>query len=69
MKVKYYKEFTTDEIVYENETEAYALDKLGIKVTPRGKHGEMTIEQIELIKDTVDWFFSGNWTAEWEDVD
>lgn len=67
MKVKYYKEFNTDKIVYENDAEAYALDKLGITVTARGKHGEMTTEQIELINDIVEWFFSGNWITEWEE--
>ena len=69
MKIKFYQEFTTGEKIYEDDAEAYALDKLGITVTPREKNGEMTMEQIELIENIVDDFFSGNWTIEWEDVD
>lgn len=68
MKIKFYQEFTTGEKIYEDDAEAYALDKLGITVTPREKNGEMTMEQIELIENIVDDFFSGNWTIEWEDV-
>ena len=37
---------------------------MGITVTPKGKNGEMTQEQIENIESTIDWFFSGNWIEE-----
>ena len=71
MERKYqYKEMTTEEIVEDFMAEDYALTKLGLKengklvIIPRGKHGEMTLEQIENIQQTVEWFFSGNWIKE-----
>ena len=64
MKIKYYRHMKTDEIVYKEEAESYVLDKLGITVTPKGKHGEMTQEQIANIQETVEWYFSGNWIKE-----
>ena len=62
--MKCYKNTTTDEVVYKEEAEDYVLNRLGIKVTPKGKNGEMTVEQLENIESTVDWFFSGNWIEE-----
>lgn len=59
-----YREFATGEIVEDFMAEEYVLDRLGITVTPKGKHGEMTQEQIENIQETVEWFFSGNWIKE-----
>ena len=56
-----YKNITTKEVVYEDEAEDYVLNRLGLTVTPKGKNGEMTEEQIENIQETVIWFFSGNW--------
>lgn len=67
MKIKYYKHIHTNEIVYEDEAELYALEKLGVTVT--AKDGLLTEEQKEFIKSTTDWYFSGNWIQEWEDVD
>lgn len=64
MKIDYYRHMKTDEIVYKEEAESYALDKLGITITPKGKHGEMTQEQLENIQGTVEWYFSGSWIAE-----
>ena len=65
MEKKYqYKEMSTGEIVEDFMAESYVLDKLGITVTPKGKHGEMTQEQIENIEQTIEWFFSGNWIKE-----
>ena len=55
---------TTDEVVYKEEAEEYVLNKLGLTVTPKGENGEMTVEQLENIESTVDWFFSGNWIEE-----
>lgn len=64
-KKKYqYREITTGEIVADFIAEEYALEKLGITITPKGKNGEMTQEQIENIEETVEWFFSGNWIKE-----
>lgn len=62
--MKYYRNITTDEVVYKEEAERYVLNRLGITVTPKGKNGEMTQEQIENIESTIDWFFSGNWIEE-----
>lgn len=62
--MKYYKNMTTDEVVYKEEAEEYVLNRLGIKITPKGVNGEMTVEQIENIESTVEWFFSGNWIEE-----
>ena len=62
--MKCYRNMTTDEVVYKEEAEDYVLNRLGLTVTPKGENGEMTIEQIENIESTVDWFFSGNWIEE-----
>lgn len=67
MKLKYYKHIHTNEIVYEDEAELYALEKLGVTVT--AKDGLLTDEQKEFIKSTTEWYFSGNWIQEWEDVE
>lgn len=65
MEKKYqYVERNTGEIVEDFMAEDYVLEILGITVTPKGKHGEMTQEQIENIEQTVEWFFSGNWIKE-----
>lgn len=71
MEKKYiYKEIETNEVVEDFMAEDYALTKLGLKengklvIIPRGKNGEMTIEQLENIQETVEWFFSGNWIKE-----
>lgn len=61
MKMKFYKNITNNKIVYEDEAEEYVLDQLGITVTPKGKNGEMTQEQMEVIEEIIEWFFSGNW--------
>ena len=65
MEKKYrYRERLTGETVEDFMAKEYVLDRLGITVTPKGKHGEMTQEQIENIQETVEWFFSGNWIKE-----
>lgn len=65
MEKKYqYVERNTGEIVEDFMAEDYVLNRLGITVIPKGKHGEMTQEQIENIEQTVEWFFSGNWIKE-----
>ena len=64
MKIKYYKNMNTDEIVYKEEAESYVLNRLGLKVIPKGENGELTLEQIENIESTIEWFFSGNWIEE-----
>ena len=62
--MKCYRNITTDEVVYEEEAEEFALNELGITITPKGKNGEMTEKQKENIRETVEWFFSGNWVEE-----
>lgn len=62
--MKCFRNLKTDEVVYEEDAEDYVLDKLGIKITPKGEDGELTLEQTENIEATVEWFFSGNWIEE-----
>ena len=62
--MKCYRNITTDEVVYKEEAEEYVLNRLGVTITPKGENGEMTVEQLENIESTVDWFFSGNWIEE-----
>lgn len=65
MEKKYqYKERLTGEIVEDFMAEDYVLNRLGITITPKGKNGEVTLEQLENIQETVEWFFSGNWIKE-----
>ena len=65
MEKKYqYREIRTGKIVEDIMTESYALDKLGITITPKGVYGTYTPEQLENIQETVEWFFSGNWIKE-----
>ena len=65
MEKKYqYREIKTGEIVEDFMAESYALDKLGITITPKGVYGTYTPEQLENIQETVEWFFSGNWIKE-----
>ncbi len=65
-----YREITTNEIVEDFMAEDYALTKLGLKengklvIIPRGVNGEMTLQQLENIEETKNWFFSGNWIKE-----
>lgn len=66
MKTKYYKHIHTNEIVYEDEAELYAFEKL--KITVKAENGVLTDEQKEFIKSTTEWYFSGNWIQEWEDM-
>lgn len=58
---KVYRNAKTKEIVFEEDAEEYVLDDLGITITPKGKNGEMTQEQMEVIEEIIEWFFSGNW--------
>jgi hypothetical protein len=59
--MKYYKNNKTDEIVYEDSCIDYALDKLGIKVSPIGKYGEYTLEQMNFAMIFADWYFQDGW--------
>ena len=65
--MKLYRHIHSNEVVFEEDAEAYVLDQLGITITPKGENGEMTKEQIENIGSTVEWYFSGNWIEEEND--
>lgn len=70
MEKKYeYVEISTGEKVEDYMASDYALDKLGITVTPRGKNGEMTLEQTEIIEKITNWFLNSDWETNWEDVE
>lgn len=59
-----YREIGTNETVEDFMAEDYVLNRLGITVTPKGNNGTMTLEQLDNIRETVEWFFSGNWIKE-----
>lgn len=59
-----YREIKTNEVVEDFMAEDYVLNRLGITVTPKGNNGTMTLEQLDNIRETVEWFFSGNWIKE-----
>lgn len=71
MEGKGYRNITTNEIVLEEDAKEYALTELGLMnngklvIVPRGNNGEYTIEQINNIQETVEWFYSGNWIEEY----
>lgn len=65
MKYLVYRHIHTNEIVYEENWETYAMEKLGIvNIKPLGKNGELTLEQVELITTITEWYFSDNWIKE-----
>ena len=68
MKVKYYKHIHTDEIVYEEDAESYFLDKLGLTITGKND-GKLNEEQKEFLREFTEWYFSGNWIEDWEELD
>lgn len=61
MKYKVYRHIHTNEEVFEEDWEQYAMEKLGIKIEPKGKEGTYTTEQLEFMEEFTDWYFSGNW--------
>ncbi len=52
-----YKHFHTNELVFEEDAEEYALDHLGITIKPLDKDGTFTQEQISIIGTITEWFF------------
>ena len=66
MKIKYYK--NADEIVYEEEALKYAMEKLGLEMTPKDKCCTKKLEQLDFEEMLVKWYFS-TWVKRWEDVD
>ena len=64
-KLYQYRDLNTGEVVYEEYAEEYVLDRLGITIIPKGTGGSLTVEQLENIQETIEWFFSGgNWIRE-----
>lgn len=69
-KIYQYKEFGTNKVVEDFMAEDYALTELGLMengklvIKPKGKDGEYTMQQLDNIRETVEWFFSGNWIKE-----
>ena len=65
-----YRNRKTGKEVEDFMAEDYALEEMGLKengklvIIPRGKNGEFTVEQLENIEQTVEWFFSGDWIKE-----
>ncbi len=62
---EYYMDISTNEKVLLEDAQEYALDKLGIKITPLGKAGELTTEQLECLEEITTWYFD-NWILEKE---
>lgn len=61
MKCKAYKNYDTEELVWEEDWQEYAMYKLGVKITPLGKEGTYTIDQLDFMKEFTEWYFSDNW--------
>jgi hypothetical protein len=64
MKYKVYTHIHTNEQVWEEDWEQYAMEKLGIKVEPKGTGGTYTTEQLDFIEQFTEWYFSDNWIKE-----
>ena len=63
--MKVYRHIHTDEFIKKGkDAEDYAMEKLGVKITPLGKNGAYTQEQVEFICEFTEWYFSGNWIEE-----
>lgn len=64
---KIYRNSYLKEFIYEDDAKEYALTQLGLmengelRIIPRGRNGEYTLEQLDNINETVNWYFSGNW--------
>ena len=56
-----YKNILNNEIVYKEDAQEYAMEMLGIKIKPMEKDGTYTLDQMEIMKDIEDYYFSGNW--------
>ena len=64
MTYQVYRNIKTDEEVPEVDWTNYAKEKLGIEITPQGKNGELTIDQLDFLKEFTEWYFSGDWIEE-----
>lgn len=66
MKIKVYVHTQTGERVYEDEAFNTAMEKLKLTID---ECKELFDEQQEFKEMLVDWFYSGNWIEEWEEID
>ena len=64
MKYYEYKNWKTGETVCQEEALEYALDKLGLKIEPKGQVGTYTLEQQDFKEMIVEWYFDGDWSKE-----
>ena len=61
MVYEVYEHMTTDEQVLVEDAQEYAMEKLGIKISPLGANGEYTLEQADFLLEFTEWYFSGEW--------
>ena len=68
MKTYYYYNWKTQEEVFEDEAFDYALEKLGLTMTPKGTKGTFTIDQKAFIEMIQEWYFDNDWSKkEWKE--
>ena len=65
--MKGYIHHKTNELVFEEDAESYALDHLGLKIKPVGANATYTQDQIDFLGEFTSWYFSGDWDL--EDID
>lgn len=65
MKIKVYVSINGKERIDEDEALKYVLKKLDIQI----KENAENKEQQEFKKAIIDWYFSGNYVEEWEDIE
>ncbi len=59
-----YQHMKTNEIVFKEDAEAFALDQLGLTIKPLDKHGAYTQLQIDFLGEFTEWYFSDMWVKE-----
>lgn len=60
--MKYYRNDKTKEMVSEIDAVEFELDDLGITITPKGKNGEFTQDQIVVMEELIfNWFYDSDW--------
>lgn len=63
---EYYESTRNSEKVDKEDSIEYMLEKLNMQVTPAGKNGELTAEQIEMLTILRDSYFSSDWVEKRE---
>ena len=61
---KIFRNINTSEILYQEDSVEFALDKLGLQITAKGNNGEFTSEQIEVVENIKDWYLKKDWIEE-----